>query len=229
MGECERKPAQAHCSFQSFNVLSVVQVLYFYVRLGWAIYPHPSWWPGLLRTTLFLVSCLRVPDDSQKQMSSLKLRSPSNLPGVEVNLSLLSVLPWDCMVFVLLLWAVLHWRESYRGHWLVTPCDLNWFGILFCFLKSSHLHSLLLSLVDEDLLGGRENPIKILQRTAEKSHTKNLYVGHTAITRKEKTHFEFCGSEKSVPGRFLLRFVSLPQSWAIRRKLVLQFPDFFSL
>lgn len=74
-----------------------------------------------------------------------------------------------------------------------------------------------------------ENSIKILQRTAEKSHTKNLYVGHTAITWKEKTHFEFWGSEQSVPGRFLLRFVSLPQSWVIRRKLVLQFPDFFSL
>lgn len=47
---------------------------------------------------------------------------------------------------------------------------------------------------------------------------------------KEKTHFEFCSSEQSVAGRFLHRFVSLPQSWLVRRKLVLQFPDsFFSV
>lgn len=58
-----------------------------FILLCWAGVSHIST-PSmvvLLRKTLFLVNCLGVPDDSQVQMSSQKLRSPSNFPGVEVN------------------------------------------------------------------------------------------------------------------------------------------------
>lgn len=99
-----------------------------------------------------------VSDDSQVPMSSLKLRSPSNLPGVEVNWTFFITSP------------SLRWCGSYPSPLSCPPleegaiegadhCDLNCFGILFCLLKSSHLHYLPLSLVDGNLLGGRENPI----------------------------------------------------------------------
>lgn len=113
-----------------------------FIFLCWAGVSHPLRWSGLLRKTLVLVNCLGVPDDSQGQMSSLKLRSPSNLPGVEVN--------WTFFIISSSLREFLSFSSElsstgggyYRRCWSVTPCDLNWFGILFCLLKSSHLHSL---------------------------------------------------------------------------------------
>lgn len=75
------KPAQDHCSFQSLNVSSIIQFLYSCAGL------HHVFWSGLLRKMFSFVNCLGDPDYSQKHLSSLKLRSPFSLPGVEVNIA----------------------------------------------------------------------------------------------------------------------------------------------
>lgn len=160
-----------------------------FILLCWAGVSHIST-PSmvvLLRKTLFLVNCLGVPDDSQVQMSSLKTKVTLQSPWCWGKLDFLYYLFFPEMVWFLSFSCELSstgggYYRYYRGCWSVTPCDLNWFGILFY-----HHHSLPFSLVDDDLLGGRENPIKILQRTAENSHTVNLFVGYTAIREGENT------------------------------------------
>lgn len=104
--------------------LLVVQFLYF--LLGWAMYALPApHWTGWLKKSMLFVNCLRDPNDSLVQLSYLRPRLPSSLPGVEISLAFFVIhYSWaHCWVggcvcvlgFFSLLWALLHCGLGHSG------------------------------------------------------------------------------------------------------------------
>lgn len=195
------KPAQGHCSFQNLNVLSVVQVLYFYVGLVWATYPHSPWWSGLLRKTLFLVDLggglWWFTGANVFSKTEVTLQSP----WCWGKLDFLHYLSFPEMVWFLSFSTELSstGRGGYRGCWSLW-FKLFWYFVLPIKIQPPPLFTIITCGWKPT---GRERKPHLIPLKNCRKQPYYEFICRLCSNQGRRKHTEFCSSEQNVAGRFL--------------------------